>query len=186
MNAPFRKPMTVAEFLAWAEARPAGRRYRLIDGEPVLMVERAGHLKAKGAVFRSLVEAVERAALPCHVLPDGITVVDDEYTPYEPDASIYCGEEIDDDAMVLPNPLIVVEVLSPSTAHVDTGAKLVGYFKIASVAHYLIVDPVRRRIERHSRAGAGRIETRVFESGDIDLDPPGISVAVDAILPATR
>lgn len=187
MNAPFRKPMTVAEFLSWTEARPDGRRYRLIDGEPVRMAaERSRQSKAKFRAAKALEAAILDANVPCHVLPDGITVMVDEHTPYEPDASVYSGEEIDDDAMVLPNPLIVVEVLSPRTAHIDTGIKLAGYFKIPSVQHYLIVDPVKRRIVRHSRATGGRIETAIFESGDIDLDPPGISVELDDILPAGR
>ena len=37
--------------------------------------------------------------------------------------------------------MIVVEVLSPSTRHIDASKKLAGYFRLPSVAHYLIVDP---------------------------------------------
>lgn len=187
MNAPFRKPMTVSEFLAWVEARPDGRRYRLIDGEPVKMAaERARHLKVKMRVAGALEAAIQAAGLRCHVLPDGITIKVDEYTPYEPDASVYCGEEIDDDAMILPNPLIVVEVLSPSTTHIDTGRKLTGYFRVESLQHYLIIDAEQRRIVRHSRGEGKRIDTEIFEGGDIRLDPPGISVAFEAILPSGR
>lgn len=86
--------------------------------------------------------------------------------------------------MVLPNPLVVVEVLSSSTAHIDTGAKLAGYFKIRTVQHYLIIDPVGRRIIKHSRAGADRIETRIIEEGDFRLARPGITIAVASIFPA--
>ena len=175
--------MTVAEFLTWAEAQPGGSRYRLVNGEPVEMpAERAGHAKVKARAFNALSRSIERAALPCHVLPDGITVAVDEYTAYEPDATVYCGPEIDDDALVLLNPVIVVEVLSPTTAHVDTGAKLAGYFKIASVQHYLIIDSVAHRMVKHSRADDNRIATDIIEDGEIVLDPPGISVHFDDIL----
>jgi Uma2 family endonuclease len=127
MSATARKRMTAREFLAWAEAQPYGKRYRLIDGEPVAMApERSRQGKEKFRAAKALEAAVERAGLPCHVLPDGITVLVDEYAPYEPDAGLYCGAEIDDEATILKNPLIIVEVLSPSTTHVDTGAKLAG------------------------------------------------------------
>ena len=149
-----------------------------------MAAERSRQSKAKFRTAKALEAAIEAAKLPCHVLPDGITVKVDEYTAYEPDATVYCGEEIDDDAMVLPNPVVVVEVLSPSTAHIDTGAKLAGYFKIQSVEHYLIIDPVGRRIIKHSRSGPGRIETLIIDEGDIRLAPPGITIAFASIFPA--
>jgi Uma2 family endonuclease len=187
MSATAKKRMTAWEFLAWAEAQPDGKRCRLIDGEPVAMApERSRQSKAKFRAAKALEAAVERAGLPCHVFPDGITVLADEYTPYEPDAVLYCGAEIDDEATVLSNPLIVVDVLSPSTAHVDTGAKLAGYFRIDSVQHYLIIDTVGRRMVRHSRRSGRQIDTTIIESGEIRLDPPGISIAFEAILPPRR
>lgn len=150
----------------------------------MMAAERSRQSKAKFRAAKALEAAIAEAKLPCHVLPDGITVRVDEYTAYEPDATVYCGEEIDDDAIILPNPLIVVEVLSPSTAHVDTGAKLAGYFNIQSVEHYLIIDPVGRRIIKHSRSGPDRIETLIINEGHVRLAPPGITVAFDSIFPA--
>ncbi len=41
----------------------------------------------------------------------------------------------------VPNPLIVVEVLSPSTQSFDLGGKLQGYFALPSLRHYIILDP---------------------------------------------
>jgi Uma2 family endonuclease len=43
-----------------------------------------------------------------------------------------------DDAVAAPNPVIIVEVLSPGTTSTDTGGKLADYFCVPSVAHYLI------------------------------------------------
>jgi Uma2 family endonuclease len=58
----------------------------------------------------------------------------DDHTAYEPDALVYCDDNLAPDAMLIPNPIIVVEVLSPTTRHGDTSAKLIGYFKLPSVA----------------------------------------------------
>jgi Uma2 family endonuclease len=48
----------------------------------------------------------------------------DDRTVYEPDALVRCGSPLDDDAIKITDPLIVVEVLSPSSPTRDAGAKL--------------------------------------------------------------
>ena len=48
----------------------------------------------------------------------------------------------------------MVEVLSPSTKHVDTGKKLEGYFRVPSIVHYLVVDPERRMVTTERMTGA--------------------------------
>ena len=60
--------------------------------------------------------------------------------------------------MEIPNPVIVVEVLSPSTAADDHGVKLDGYFSLRSVEHYLILDSDRRVMIHHKRGQAEAIE----------------------------
>ena len=56
--------------------------------------ERAVHAEIKLAVHLALVAAIRRRNLPCHVLPDGMTVRINESTAYEPDASVYCGPKL--------------------------------------------------------------------------------------------
>ena len=87
------------------------------------------------------------------------------------------------DTIEIDNPVIVVEVLSPSTAAIDHGRKLSGYFSIPSVQHYLILDPDRRVAIHHKRGAGEAIETRVLSEGAARLDPPGFEVAVEALFP---
>lgn len=174
--------MTVSEFLAWAAAQPRGR-YELVRGEIVAMApERARHNLAKAAVFRALSDAVAKAGLPCTVFTDGMTVVIDNDTSREPDAAVQCNVAIDLDSMVLEAPLIVVEVVSPSSERDDTGDKLVEYFSVASIRHYLIVNPYKRVVVHHARNDLGTIETRIVTGGAIDLTPPGMAVAAADLL----
>jgi Uma2 family endonuclease len=77
------------------------------------------------------------------------------------------------------DPLVIVEVLSPTTSGVDRGLKLRDYFRLASVSHYLIVWPATRRIVRHSRLSNGDAATEVFSSGQIVLHPPGLTLGFD-------
>jgi Uma2 family endonuclease len=170
--------MTVDEYLAWAEGEPG--RFELYAGTVYAMgPERAGHAKVKFAVQSALRTGIQRTGVRSHMLPDGMTVRIDAYTAHEPDGLVYCGEELPDWAIEVPNPVIVVEVLSPTTRHVDASAKLAGYFRIPSVQHYLIVDPDRRFVIHHARGAGDVLATRVVHQGSIALAPPGIELAVE-------
>jgi Uma2 family endonuclease len=78
--------------------------------------------------------------------------------------------------------VIVVEVVSPSSERDDTEAKLVDYFEVASIRHYLIVFSEKRVVVHHHRRNEGEIATRIAHDGDIVLNPPGLMVAVAALL----
>jgi Uma2 family endonuclease len=107
------------------------------------------------------------------------TVRVDDDTAYEPDALVYCGPRQPPRALEVPNPIILVEVLSPSTRHIDASAKLGGYFRLPSVMHYLIVDPLNPLVLHHARAaGSETILTHIVTEGAITLDPPGLTLMV--------
>ncbi len=175
--------LSIEQYLAWAETDATGR-HELVDGRVVAMSpERVRHNRAKGAIFRALSEAVAKAGLPCEVFTDGIGVRTGEATIREPDASVQCGQSADADATVLEHPIIVVEVVSPGSGLMDTGRKLVEYFGVASVSHYLIVDPELGAVVHHARAGGG-VSTSIHRSGSIRLDPPGIDLLLDSVISA--
>jgi Uma2 family endonuclease len=162
------------EFRRWAEGQPG--RYERIDGEPVAMSpERIQHVRIKNRVWAALDRAITAAGLDCEALGDGVTIEVDEDTDYEPDAVVNCGPPALPDAVAAANPVIVVEVLSPSTQAVDTSDKLADYFRVASIQHYLIVSARRREIIHHQRNGAA-IVSRIVDLGSISLDPPGIAI----------
>ena len=173
MSSPARNEMDVDAFLPWAEGR--GGRWELRDGQPVMMApERALHGLTRYAAQETLKAAIRKAGLPCRMFPDGTTVRIAARTAFEPDALFVCPPPTDLNTMEIPNPVIVVEVLSPGAAADDHGVKLDGYFSLPSVAHYLILDADRRVMIWHERGQAGAIETRVVREGVIRLDPPGL------------
>jgi Uma2 family endonuclease len=177
MSSPARNEMDVDAFLLWADGRDG--RWELRDGQPVMMApERAAHALTKFAAQKALEDGLRRARLPCRVFPDGMTVRVAARTAFEPDALVVCPPPTDLSTMEIPNPAIVVEVLSPSTAADDHGVKLDGYFSLPSVAHYLILDADRRVTIHHRRGHAGAIETRVLREGKVVLDPPGFDAEV--------
>jgi Uma2 family endonuclease len=175
--------MTVAEFLDWASAQPRGR-YELVRGEVVRMApERALHNVVKGEVYSALRDAIRRAGLPCRAYGDGMTVVIDNHHAREPDAAVQCGVAFQPGTMVLDAPLVVVEVVSPSSERVDTGDKVAEYFSVSSIRHYLIVNPTDKTVIHHARSQGGDIVRRIATAGEIDLTPPGMTVPVAELLP---
>lgn len=170
------------EYRRWCDQQASGR-YERIDGRIVAMApERTAHLRVKSAVWLALRNAIRAAGLPCEALPDGATVETGE-SDYEPDALVNCGAAMADDAIAAPNPVIIVEVLSPGTAATDTGGKLIGYFQVPSVAHYLIIHPIKRIVIHHRRTAEG-IETGIIVAGRIEMAPPGIAISFDEIFEA--
>lgn len=176
-------PMTVEEFLRWHETVPETEHYELEGGRPVAMApERAVHAQAKAAAWLALREAVR--GLPCQAYVDGLLVPIGQGRAYQPDALLRCGPPLPPEAQTAEDPVVVVEVASPSSTGADLHRKLQGYFRVPSVAHYLVVLTEERRVIHHRRAAPDAvIETRILAEGAIALDPPGISVAVEALLP---
>jgi Uma2 family endonuclease len=75
MNAKTKPQMNVDEFLAGAVDQPG--RYELFRGEVYAMSpETVGHADAKAAVYNVLLAGIRTRRLPCHILPDGMTVGD--------------------------------------------------------------------------------------------------------------
>ncbi|HEY2621375.1 MAG TPA: Uma2 family endonuclease [Acetobacteraceae bacterium] len=167
--------MTSDEFIAWAMQQSG--RYELVAGEIVAMApERIEHTRAKQHIWRRLTEAIEGGNLPCEALVDGMVVEVDEGTTYEPDVLVRCGPRLPTGTLKLRDPVVVIEVLSPSSLARDTGAKLEDYFRLASVLHYLIVKTENHTVIHHARGQNGAILTRIVREGPLLLEPPGITL----------
>jgi Uma2 family endonuclease len=168
--------LTVDEFLAWAVRQTEGK-YELIDGVVIMQqAQRWGHSKVKFEVALALRDTIERAGVACYVASDGPTVRISRHKAFVPDALVARLPEPELDSLEIADPVIVVEVLSPSTERIDATTKLDGYFKVPSVQHYLIVDPEGRSITHHKRGRGAAVKTRIVRRGALALNPPGIKL----------
>jgi Uma2 family endonuclease len=172
-------PMTREEFLAWASQQPSGR-FERIDGFVVAKApERVAHNRRKRAARDALRRAVRAAGLTtCEAFADGITV-EVENSDFEPDAVLHCGPRLPGDSTKVPDPVVLVEVLSLDSGTRDRATKRRAYFRLPSVQHYLIVWPEQERFVRHSRVADDQVVTEVHVAGVIPLEPPGITVTVE-------
>jgi Uma2 family endonuclease len=114
MTALRKQIVSVDEFLAWAERQP--ERWELVEGIPTAMSpERVVRGDVKYRVARALDVAIARAQVrpqaPCRFVLDSAAVRIDQRSLYQPDALVYCGDPVSGDALEIPNPVVVFEVL---------------------------------------------------------------------------
>lgn len=183
MSAVPKQTMTADEFIAWAVKQPkeAGR-FELVEGVVVkMMAERLVHVEIKAAMFVALRDAIRKSKRPCFSITDGAKVRISKTRTYDPDGLVYCGKRHPGDIVEIPNPCIVVEVLSPESAERDHGEKVPAYFSLPSIEHSLIVDPERRVVIHHRRGEGEDVITRFRKSGQLKLDPPGLTIDIEAL-----
>ena len=103
---------------------------------------------------------------PCRVFMEAVKVVSDAATMY-PDVVVTCapGSGRSD---VVPEPEIVVEVLSRSTQTFDRGSKLDAYQQIASLKQYVLIAQDEIRVSVYERDD-GSWRYRTFEDPDARL-----------------
>ena len=168
MTEPLPKPWTVHDFLEW-EAQQL-ERYEFIDGRILGTVGGS----AAHTTIRDNITGALRARLrgkPCRAFGEGLKIVTDLASHY-PDVVVTCAPVQPTDDQIR-EPVVVIEVLSRTTADRDRSAKWVGYQDIPSLQHYLLVAQDRRRVEVFTRSGdAWQL---------MIIRPPGDRVALPAI-----
>ena len=167
------------EFHLWAEAQNRGR-FERVRGEVVAMSpERWERALVKINVFKAIEKALAAAGSGCIAVPDGMTVEVDDDTDFEPDVAIHCGDPIPRESLSIPNPVVVVEVISPSSVRIDTQVKREMYFRVPSIQHYLIVRADRRKVTHYARGEDDQpVLVATLSEGRLVLSPPGITVEV--------
>lgn len=174
--------MTADAFIAWSLDQPKTPRRELEDGVIVrLEPECVAHARAKTRIVSAFVAEVAKAGVECEAFVAGLVVPIDESSVFVPDALVRCGAPLAGDVVRVVDPIIVVEVLSPSSHDRDSSVKLAGYFQLPSVRHYLIATADLGTLIHHRRDDGGAILTRIVRSGVITLDPPGLTL--DGLFP---
>jgi Uma2 family endonuclease len=127
--------MTIAQFLAWEERQELCYEF---DGfEPVAMTGGTDMHEAIGGTLRALLR--ERLlGSPCRVRGPTLKIEVQGRIRY-PDAFIYCGAVAPDET-VIREPVVVFEVLSPSTSRTDRIEKLREYQATDSIQRYVILE----------------------------------------------
>ena len=144
-----------ADYLAFERA--ASERHELVNGQIYAM---GGASPTHSLIVPNLASELRNQLKrrPCRVHTNDLRVKVDETGLYTyPDVVVVCGEaRYDDDQRdTLLNPLVLVEVLSPSTEAYDRGAKFEHYRRLPSLTAYLLVAQDRPHLELYVRTESG-------------------------------
>jgi Uma2 family endonuclease len=173
MAEPARPLMTVAEFLAWDDGTDT--RYELIDGVPVAMAPASpAHAFLAGNVAGLL---YARLRSPCRTaLEAGIARPESAGNSFlVADLAITCSPQPREAQWII-DPVVIVEVLSPSTVGQDRSAKLDTYMSILSVREILLVSSEERRAVLHRRVADGWLLQHYIGDAAIPLESVGVDL----------
>ncbi len=164
MSAIPKRKMTAAEYLE--VERRAEFKSEFYNGEMFAMAGASiPHNRIVGNMLRALGNRLETR--DCNVYPSDTRVKIERINKYTyPDVSVTCGQEIyegerDD---VLLNPILIVEVLSPSTAGYDRREKFQSYQYIKTLQEYLLVSQDTCRLEQYVRVLEWEWKYRIYSS----------------------
>ena len=106
----------------------------------------------------------------CKVITSDMRVKTERTSAYfYPDVVVFCGEpQFEDNVFdTLLNPILVIEVLSPSTEAYDKGEKFAHYQEITSLREYLLVSQDRLRVEHHRLIKTQWVQTEFHRPEDV-------------------
>jgi Uma2 family endonuclease len=171
------KRMTVAEFLIWNDSTDT--RYELIDGRPVAM---APVTPSHSIIVANVThELKSRLQTPCYVGSEaGVAHPVRDDTFYEADVVVSCTP-IAPGMVAIPSPVVVIEVLSPSTLEHDRGRKAYDYRRITSVQEIVLVASEQRHIVIWRRRGAKWEVEDLIADAVLELEAAGIRIPFAAI-----
>ena len=90
-----------------------------------------------------------------------------EDTFYYPDVFVACDKNFES-AYFRQEPVLIIEVVSPSTRQTDRREKLRAYQQIPTVREYVVVEQDKIYVEIHRRQADGRWITYFYNNGDLD------------------
>jgi len=166
MAEPAEKRWTVEEFVAWDDG--TDRRYELVAGQIVAM---APPSEAHGTIVANLTIGIGRQLRPpCRVVGEaGIVPTDRDDTYHQADLLVTCSPPARGRPYPV-DPVLIVEVLSASTAVHDRGRKAEDYSRLPSVKEILLVSSEERRVRYWRRDGSRWIVEDLIGEADLRLE----------------
>jgi Uma2 family endonuclease len=177
------KLWTLEEFLAFDDGTDTS--YQLFEGRIVAMNP---PLRGHGTLVVRLAGIVSRQLQPpCEAAAEaGIIPVNRRHSWYKADLIVTCTPGSYKDPFIA-EPVLVVEVLSPTTSAIDFNRKLPDYQQIPSMRDILLVSSMERLVRHWRREAEGWTEHRHRRAATVRLSGLPVTIAMrelyDGILP---
>ena len=148
-------PFGPDDYLAWEQDQPCRNEY--VDGEVFAMSGASdAHGTAAGNLFAALHGRLR--GKPCKPFMSDMKVhVEAANSFFYPDILVTCDprDRVPEASHVKHHPVLIVEVLSPTTEAYDRGNKFAAYRELASLQEYVLVSTEQRRVEVFRRDDTG-------------------------------
>ena len=125
-------------------------------------------------------------AKKCRVMNSDLKVKIEKYNCfYYPDVMVICGEVefADERTDIIKNPILIIEVLSPSTADFDRGTKFNRYRSLSSLKEYVLIAQDKPKVESWYREEKNlwRISNSIGLEAKVHLYSIGCEIALTDI-----
>jgi Uma2 family endonuclease len=171
MSSAVRKPMTLDEFLAWEERQEL--RWEFDGFAPVAM---NGGTVAHSTIQRNLTTALTIRLRGGRCRPHGPSLkIEVAGRIRYPDAIVVCSPQ-PNAATVASAPVVVFEIVSPSSSRTDRFDKAREYGNTDSIQRYIILEQTSQAATVFTRMNG--IWASVIVDGDADLEMPEIGISV--------
>lgn len=140
--------LSLSEYLEWENRQPD--RNEFYRGEVFAMV---GARRVHERVINNLARLLGNQLLgsPCQAFAAGMKLQIADDAVFYPDVMVSCDKSDLTADLAFRSPIVVIEVLSPSTQAYDRGLKFATYRRLPSLQEFILVDPDARRIEGYRR-----------------------------------
>ena len=178
--------LTIEEYLL--QERESGQRYEYHDGRIFALAGGSvNHGLLCGNIYAELRNHLRTKGSNCKPTTSEIklSIVKENRFVY-PDAMVICGEleTSEGDKNAVTNPILVVEVLSKTTADYDRGDKFYSYRQIPTLQEYVLIEQDRPQVEVfYKKAGTDLWSIKRFEGleGIIQLQSLEIEIQMSEL-----
>lgn len=172
------KRLSVTDYLTFERA--SDTKHEFFDGEVFAM---AGASEPHNLIAGNLIGELRNALRqsPCRVYPSDMRVVLPTGLRTYPDVVVVCDKpQFEDDRHdTLLNPLVIFEVLSPSTELYDRTRKFAHYRTCPSLREYVLVSQDQSLVEHFARQPeTGQWLLTAHDSLDADLELPALQIRI--------
>jgi Uma2 family endonuclease len=173
--------MSLDEFLAWERDQP--ERYEYADGVITMMTGGSlDHSTIASNLWTALRDQLRGTT--CRAFRGDSKIIANHSIRY-PDLSVTCTQVRGTDDLVL-DPILIIEVISPSTEREDRGRKKFDYFAKPSIRQYALIEQDERRIDLYTRTGASWIDEVIEGEAVLNLSSIGVEISLDTIYEDTE
>jgi len=173
--------MSLDEFLAWE--RDQSERYEYAGGVITMMTGGSlDHSTIASNLWTALRDQLRGTT--CRAFRGDSKIIANHSIRY-PDLSVTCTQVRGTDDLVL-DPILIIEVISPSTEREDRGRKKFDYFATPSIRQYALIEQDERRIDLYTRTGASWIDEVIEGEAVLNLSSIGVEISLDTIYEDTE